>query len=267
MAANQDQAYLQLLLSPLYECAKYRPAFGGEDKAGVSLDQFRAIYGADQLYAWIGLDSELMYAAHKAAGGMTSIYRQLGIGCERLLRAVVRDTLGLSEEQVKWSYEYPKEDGKTGVHTLDLHVDARDLAQEQAKERLLAWLKACSKVLRVPDERAAELHGIVMEVRQGYKSADSKRQNADLRFGMRASNQNYLPAIVVVSSQVSEPVIRRYQAAQMLVLVGRAGGPVQSTFTFFKDVVGYDLVRFFESNSTRLRTEVSKVLEGLLRAT
>src|ERR1700722_18612542 len=126
-------AYLELLLAPLYECAKYRPAFGGESEDGVSLDQFRKLYGDDPLYSWIGLDSELMYAAHKAAGGMTSIYRQLGIGCERLLRAIVRDALGLSDEQVKWSYEYEKEDGKSGVHTLDVRIDLNHITDHRAK--------------------------------------------------------------------------------------------------------------------------------------
>jgi hypothetical protein len=40
------------------------------------------MYGADPFYHWVGLDSQLMYAAHKVAGGMTSIYRHLGIGCQ-----------------------------------------------------------------------------------------------------------------------------------------------------------------------------------------
>lgn len=262
---SQDADYLKLILEPLYECVKYRPAFGGGNgDDGVSLDQFRQLYGADPLYSWIGLDSELMYAAHKAAGGMTSIYRQLGIGCERLLRAVVRDSLSLNDDQVKWSYEYEKEDGSAGVHTLDIRIDSEHIADEKARTRVNAWLVEAGNSISLPPKHLQGLHGIVMEVRQGYKSADSKRQNADLRFGMRASNDGYLPAIVIVSSQMSAPVIRRYRAAQMLVLVGKSGSSAESTFTFFQDVVGYDLVAFFKQNSPRLRDEMDKVLHGLL---
>lgn len=36
---------------------------------------------------------------------MTSIYRQIGIGCESLFRQILADNLGLSTEDVKWSYE------------------------------------------------------------------------------------------------------------------------------------------------------------------
>jgi len=31
------------------------------------------MYRSDPFYNWVGLDNPLMYAAHKAAGGMTSI--------------------------------------------------------------------------------------------------------------------------------------------------------------------------------------------------
>ena len=116
-----------------------------------------------------------------------------------------------------------------------------------------------------PSSGAAEPVGVVMEIRQGYKSADSKRQNADLRYGMRAYQANLLPAVVVMSTQVSEPVVRRYRADGILVLIGsRNGSSAESTFTFFKEVVGYDLAAFFERNSDRLKAEVTAILRALL---
>ena len=70
---------------------------------------------------------------------------------------------------------------------------------------------------------------------------------------------------MIVSTQMSLPVCRRYEAAQMLVLVGKnSGTSAESTFTFFRDVVGYDLADFFKRNSPRLRKEFTDVLEGLL---
>jgi hypothetical protein len=259
-----DARYLDLLLAPIRECAKYRPAFGRESGEGVTLDQFRTLYGADLLYHWVGLDSDLMYAAHKAAGGMTSIYRQLGIGCERLLRGIVKDTYSISEDDAKWSYDYQKEDGTSATHTLDIRIDGETLPNPKHKARLSAWLTKCSESLGLMPERAQELRGVVMEVRQGYKSADSKRQNADLRFGMRAYNENYLPAIVIVSSQVSEPVSRRYRSSQLLVLTGALGDETTSTFSFYKEVVGYKVSAFFERNSLKLRAEFGSVLKALL---
>jgi hypothetical protein len=265
MSTPTDEArYLELMLAPMRECANYRPAFGREAGEGVTLEQFRTFYGADLLYHWAGLDSDLMYAAHKAAGGMTSIYRQLGIGCERLLRGVVTDGLGISEEAARWAYDYDKEDGSTATHTLDVRIEGAALPSDEHRARLAAWLGRCGESLGLSPVRARELRGVVMEVRQGYKSADSTRQNADLRFGLRAYNENYLPAVVIVSSQVNASVIRRYRGAQLLVLTGTWGADTESTFAFYKEVVGYDLAAFFERNSPKLREEFGKVLKALL---
>lgn len=73
----REQRYLKILLDPLRASSRYKPMFGMGRKGGLSLEQFRVMYRADPFYAWMGLDSPLMYAAHKAAGGMTSIYRQI----------------------------------------------------------------------------------------------------------------------------------------------------------------------------------------------
>lgn len=45
---------------------------------------FKLLYGQDLLFPWTGVGSDLMYPAHKAAVGMMSVYRQIGVGCEIL---------------------------------------------------------------------------------------------------------------------------------------------------------------------------------------
>jgi hypothetical protein len=51
----------------------------------------------------------------------------------------------------------------------------------------------------------------------------------------------------------------------MLVLTGLPDGDATiSTFSFFKDVVGYDLAAFFERNSGHLKREVKAIIKGLL---
>lgn len=75
MSREHDKRYVQLLLKPLKKCADYAPAFGRSTVSVKSVDDFKRMYASDPLYHWVGLDSPLMYAAHKAAGGMTSIYR------------------------------------------------------------------------------------------------------------------------------------------------------------------------------------------------
>lgn len=88
----KEEKYIEIFLEPIRKCKDYKPKLGSsQNAAGVSVDGFLKLYGADPFYSWIGLDSGLMYAAHKAGGGMTSIYRQIGVGCERLFREIIRN--------------------------------------------------------------------------------------------------------------------------------------------------------------------------------
>src|SRR5882672_4706483 len=93
---SSDERYLALIRSALRVCLNYKPAFGHGRGDGISLERFQQIYSEDEFYSWFGLNSPLVYAAHKAAGGMTSVYRQIGIGCQMLFQRLLRDQLGLS---------------------------------------------------------------------------------------------------------------------------------------------------------------------------
>ena len=87
---STDKDLVELFVSPLRECAGYQPHFGNNSKKeGFSLSDFLELYNSDPFYSWIGLDSPYLYSAHKAAGSMTSLYRQIGIGCERLFRQMI----------------------------------------------------------------------------------------------------------------------------------------------------------------------------------
>jgi hypothetical protein len=104
-------------------------------------------------------------------------------------------------------------------------------------------------------------------VRQGYKSKDSKRQNADIRNAGQAYLKAYLPCVLVLSAQMDSDIFNRYRIAGWAILMGRVGNanPLASTYSFMRDIVGYDLEAFFERNHKRLHDEIEKVLVALLR--
>jgi hypothetical protein len=77
MISEQDEQYLNLLTRRLEVCKLYKPRFGQGSTAGLQLQQFQNLYANDVFYHWFGLDSSLVYSAHRAAGGMTSLYRQI----------------------------------------------------------------------------------------------------------------------------------------------------------------------------------------------
>jgi hypothetical protein len=260
----RDDAYFEIVARHLRVCADYRPKFGTSGTSGLSRDEFEDRYAADPFYRWVGINSPLMYAAHKAAGGITSIYRQLGKGGERLFQRVIQDELGLSEEQTAWTYETPGAGGKTRILELDARIDLTCLDGSR-KDAFEEWLDEVALMLKLqPDYRAAT-KGAVFEVRQGYKSADSKRQNADVANAASAYAHHYVPSLALLSTQINETVAARYVGAQWLLLTGvESNSPIESTWAFFREVVGYDLAAFFERNSNRFRVLIEDIASALL---
>jgi hypothetical protein len=230
------------------------------------LEQFQQLYRGDPFYSWFGLDNPMMYAAHKAAGGMTSVYRQIGIGCEKVFRQILQDTLQLSAEDVLWSYETPTPGGKTRKLTLDGRVPLEGISNERARARFHGWMKDAADGLGVDRNVFGSLSGTVFEVRQGYKSKDSKRQNADIANASTAYVKSYLPCAVILSNQIDADILLRYRAEKWAVITGVVGlnDPLSSTYDFMRDVVGYDLAGFFERNSETLRAEIDAILQALL---
>lgn len=202
LTTSSDATYLALVVNPIKVCAKYKPKLGQGNKGdGLTLSQFRSLYQADSFYSWFGLDNPLMYAAHKAAGGMTSVYRQIGIGCEKLFRTVLRDSLGLTDDDVKWSYEVQMPGGKFRSLHLDGRVPLDKIADQVKRERFQQWMLEAADGLGVDTKIAESLTGTVFEVRQGYKSKDSKRQNADIANAATAYTMAYLPCAAILSGR------------------------------------------------------------------
>jgi len=254
---NSDEVYREVLLTPLRVCKSYAPVVKGEV---VDANRFIALYDADPFYQWMGLASAELFGAHKVAGGITSFYRQLGIGVEHLFQTILIDNLGLTDDDVKWSYII-KEDGKDKRLTLDARIPVLKLTIPDAA-RLNNWIERVKKMLGIT---TAGTNGVVFEVRQGYKSADSKRTNADLRNAARAAQDGYLFVVAVMSTQVNPQVLQRWRNNGVLVLTGELGkDETESIFAFSKIVLGFDLASFFIRNSEILANEVKSILNGLL---
>jgi hypothetical protein len=206
-----------------------------------------------------------MYAAHKAAGGMTSVYRQIGVGCQWVFVEVLKDHLGLDDEAAKWSYTVRSRGSKSRRLSLDGRIPTATVADPQAKQRVTRWLSSAADALELAAASRRNLEGAVFEVRQGYKSKDSKRQNADIANAAHAYAHNYLPVALLLSSQIDEDVAERYERARWLLLRGiLLGTPLDSAYVFLKEVIGYDLAGFFQRNSVALKTEVETVMRKLL---
>lgn len=247
-------------------CKIYKPKFG-RGREGIDYQTFRQIYSEDVFYVWFGLDNPLMYSAHKAAGGITSVYRQIGLGSEELIRRILQDEFDLTVDQATWSYQLEVDSGRKRTLKLDGRVSPQHISDQAKRRKVIDWMKATSEYLSVNPRVASAMQGIVLEVRQGYKSKDSKRQNADMTNAAEAYTQGYLPVLTVLSSQIDNDIMERYERGKWLVLRGiLSNDPLTSTFAFMRHVVGYDLAEFFERNADEIREFTRDVLESLLKA-
>lgn len=140
------------------------------------------------------------------------------------------------------------------------------IGDRDKRSRFRWWMTDSARILDVDQSVFESLTGTVFEVRQGYKSKDSKRQNADLANAATAYTKGYLPCAVILSGQIDSDVLLRYRAAKWSVVTGITGttNPLLSTYDFMRDIVGYDLEAFFERNSSSLRDEIGAILSSLL---
>ncbi|MDQ2799207.1 MAG: hypothetical protein M3Y13_06140, partial [Armatimonadota bacterium] len=238
---SQEERYFALLAKAIRKCRGYKPKFGQSRGVGLTAREFTQLYEADAFYHWLGVDSPLMYAAHKAAGGMTSVYRQIGIGSQWVFFQVLQDHLGLTPEQATWSYVLESAGSKSRKLSLDGRIDLADVANVDARGRIQAWLNESAAVIGLPDETLTNIKSVVFEARQGYKSKDSKRQNADIANASKAYAHLYIPVILLFSTQIDGDVAHRYRENFWLLLTGTVNGPsTRSTYSFCRDVIGYD---------------------------
>lgn len=179
---------------------------------------------------------------------------------------MLKDSLGLTDDDVLWSYEIILPNGKTRILSLDGCVPVDKIADDSKRDRFHAWMKEYAFFIGIDPTIFSALNGAVFEIRQGYKSKDSKRQNADIANAVTAYAKAYLPCAVLLSSQIDADVLSRYRTERWAVVIGVEGvsNPLISTYDFMRDVIGYDLAGFFSRNSQALHTEINAVLNALL---
>ena len=262
---KDEKQYLEIFLSPVRKCKSYRPKFGlVMEKALLckSSKRFTIQTPSTPGSVWI---QNLMYAAHRAAGGMTSVYRQIGIGCERLFRAVLTDTTGYANaEFATWSYAAQTRSGKAKKLSLDGRLELSEIRNQRVLTNVEQWItNYCAELGEVSEPT----NGIVFEVRQGYKSKDSKRQNADIDNATVAWANNYLPVFAVFSSQIDTDIVLRYRNNRCGILIGATSDNHNiSLYAFCDQILGYDLAGFFRRHTTRIKKEIRDVLETLWSA-
>lgn len=127
--------------------------------------------------------------------------------------------------------------------------------------------KEVAHELELPEKTIKAMDGVVFEVRQGYKSKDSKRQNADIANAANAYANGYIPCLMVMSAQIDDDIVTRYRQAKWQILRGYVEtSPYHSTYDFFKTIIGFDFSKFMIDNQDFFQKEIHQILDKLMRA-
>lgn len=243
---NRDEWYLSVLTDPVKATRHCEPLFGRRGQRGVDLDEFQSIYGADLFYRTCGLNDPAVYAAHRAASVMTSMYRQLGKGARQLIRAILCDSFGVTDDEATW---------KVRGQDLGCVVRLRGDAGGAADIALRDWLSGID----------ASFGGVAIEVRQGMKTADARREHSYVEANAKSAvEQGLMPVLLLLSAQANEAAMDGYRAAGWQVLLGDTNGSIyDSSYGFIQFVTAFDLEDFLIQNHRRIDAEVGGVLRDV----
>lgn len=173
---------------------------------------------------------------------------------------MLQDHLGLSSEEAAWSYVIGSR-----KHSLDGRIEIDKVRDKAAQSRVKQWMDDARRSAKLPDDTLQGIKGCVFEVRQGHKSKDSKRQNADIANAANAYAHKYMPVIILFSTQIDSDVAKRYKERHWIILTGTTNGSsTESTYAFCREVIGYDLAAFFERRSKDVKKKVEDLLKTLL---
>lgn len=178
------------------------------------------------------------------------------------------DCLNLDRKEVKWSHRTRTATGAKRTLHLDGRIRVNRIHDPDRQERVRDWIERAADDIGVARAVRTILTGVVFEVRQGYKSKDSKRQQADIANAAAAYANAYLPCVSLFSNQIDKDIRNRYHHEKWAILTGTTGtnDDLSSLYDFMNGVVGHDLAGFFERNSTALKSEIDRVLRSLLEA-
>jgi hypothetical protein len=211
-------------------------------------NDFLGIYRRDPLYGptALGFNSKAMYKAHQSLTRLTSLYRNVGTGTEAVVKLLIERCLGITPEQHRWQYHYTF-NGSPRTRTLDGAIRFEQIKNAKLRRRVRDWV-------RRHDPQAT---GLVLEVREGYKSSDAKRSNGDKDAVLAARADNLVPVMLVLSDQIAATTVATYTKCGWNIEAGA------QAYQFCAHVFGVDLLAVMERNPkfmNRVRRHVRKLI-------
>ncbi len=198
-------------------------------------EEFQTLLSNDPAFGALGLDDERYIIARVGGNLITSLHRKIGDLYERIFAYLVKETYGVSEDELHFNVE----------------VKIGDRVQTRSTDGLITREKYNEFI----PKQWLQFDGIGFEVRSCYQIGDSKRIQADYDMSLALKANNINPVMLIMcATSLRSPVTRLAKSWELY--------EGTNSFDLIHTITGFDLYGFLQANSQTLKSEIDRVLSN-----
>jgi hypothetical protein len=208
-------------------------------------------YKNDPVFSLFLLDSKDIVLARDRGAFVMSITRKLGDLYQNCVNEILKYSLGLSSEQIKYSAHIAGEE-----RSLDCRVSLKDLGSEH-QQRIRKIIKDITSAHRDKYHGKVDFDGLGFEIRYCYQIGDSKRIQADLHMANNLFENNILPVMLIFcSTSLPGPVRRFRNRSYWTVKEGL------ESYNFVYDLTGFNFLSFLKEDP-KARSVIESIMKKI----
>lgn len=245
--SSLEQRLLDIILSNLDRVLEFKRL----DDAPREIEALREDPVFSYFIPWSRISS---YVKAKIGGAyIVSLDRKLGDIYEECVKEIVKTKLGLSDEDMQYSYVL-KVGGRETERKLDCKILLEDIQDKEARDRVERVIQQEAQHMLHPKQ----YRGIGLEIRFCYQIGDSKRIQADLDMAKSLESDNILPVMLIFCNiSLQSPIKRFRERSPWHVKEGL------EAYKFLKKLTGFDLYNFLKSYRKVIMDKVEAIFERL----
>lgn len=196
-------------------------------------------YRRDPVFSLFLLDSKDIVLARARGAFIMSITRKLGDLYENCMKEIVKYSLGLTNEQIRYSAHIAGEE-----RSLECKISLRDLRPRHLQQNVRKIIEATASSEAGKYHGKTDFSGLGFEIRYCYQIGDSKRIQADIHMANSLFENNLLPVMLIFCSTSLQSPVRRFR--------NRSYWSVKEgleSYRFIHDLTGFDFFSFLKSNA------------------
>lgn len=200
-----------------------------------SREEFQQLIAHDPAFGAFGLDDERYVIARVGGNLVTSLHRKLGDMYEALFAYLLKESFGITEDELHFSVQ----------------VQIADRSQVRSTDGLIRKDKFNQ---RIP-ESWANHQGVGFEIRSCYQIGDSKRIQADYDMALALRSYEILPVMLIFcGTSLRSPLARLSKSWNLYEGI--------DSFNLVELITGFNLHSFLQRNSDTLRQEVANIFSN-----